>query len=102
MEFRFTGELWYWRGPSPWHFVRVPEDASERLQAAGQLASYGWGCIPASARIGSTEFTTSLIPKDGCYLVPVKAAVRDAERLEPGDAVDVSVHVEVGMPPRRR
>ncbi len=97
----FCGELWYWRGPSPWHFVWVPDDASEQLHAAGSLASYGWGCIPAQVTIGATDFTTSLIPKDGRYLVPVKAKVRDAEVLELGDKVNVSMRVDVGRAPRR-
>ena len=35
--------------------------------------------IPASVRIGKTEWTTSLFPKDGRYIVPIKASVRKAE-----------------------
>jgi hypothetical protein len=53
--------------------------------------SYGWGCIPVAARIGATRWKTSLFPKDGGYIVPIKAAVRRAERLELGDVVEVSL-----------
>ena len=28
MRFEFSGELWYWRGPAPFHFVSLPEEAS--------------------------------------------------------------------------
>lgn len=57
MILEFTGEMWFWRGPSPWHFLTVP--------------------------------------KDGRYVVPVKASVRKAEGLEVGEPVTVRLTVEV-------
>jgi hypothetical protein len=47
-----------------------------------------------SARIGGTDFTTSLFPREGGYLVPVKVAVQRAERVEVGDEVEVALHIE--------
>jgi hypothetical protein len=93
MDVSFDGELWFWKGPSPWHYVTVPDEISEALAASAALVSYGWGMIPVLARIGSTEWPTSLFPKDGTYVVPVKAAVRRAERTELGDVVTVHLHV---------
>lgn len=93
MLVEFAGELWYWRGPSPFHFVTVPAEQSSALHAIAPSASYGWGCIPVRATIGETEWTTSLFPKDGGYVVPVKSAVRDAEGLELGDTVHVALAV---------
>jgi hypothetical protein len=49
--------------------------------------------IPVRARIGATEWRTSLFPKDGLYVVPVKGAVRHAEGLEEGDTVTVRLTV---------
>ena len=89
MELEFSGEMWFWRGPSPFHFVTVPEEESQDIEAIARDVTYGWGCIPVTARVGSTRFTTSLFPKDGGYIVPIKAAVRKSERLELGDTVDV-------------
>jgi len=89
MDFEFTGELWEWRGPAPYHFVTVPPTESEELRELARDVTYGWGMIPVRGRIGSTEFETSLWPKDGAYVVPVKDAVRLAERLELGDPVTV-------------
>ena len=95
MELDFTGEMWFWKGPAPWHFVTVPEAECGELEAASAVVTYGWGMIPVSARIGSTEWTTSLFPKDGRYIVPVKAWVRKAEGLEVGDTVTVNLAVDV-------
>jgi hypothetical protein len=95
MELEFSGELWFWRGPSPYHFVTVPDDESAELATASALVTYGWGMIPVRARIGRTDWTTSLFPKDGRYLVPVRDAVRKGEALEVGELVDVRLTVDV-------
>lgn len=89
MDFEFTGELWEWRGPAPYHFVTVPPTESEELRELARDVTYGWGMIPVRGRIWSTEFETSLWPKDGAYVVPVKGVVRLAEGLELGDPVTV-------------
>jgi hypothetical protein len=95
MELEFSGELWFWRGPAPWHFVSVPEDDCQQLEATSAFVSYGWGMIPVAARIGETGWKTSLWPKDGGYIVPVKADVRRAERIDVGDLVVVRLAVGV-------
>ncbi|GMA16960.1 DUF1905 domain-containing protein [Deinococcus metallilatus] len=94
MNLEFSGPLWYWRGPAPWYFVTVPAEPCHDLQAASKLVTYGWGMIPVQAWIGATGWKTSLFPKDGRYIVPVKASVRKAENLEEGD--EVTVRLEVG------
>jgi hypothetical protein len=93
VELEFTGEVWHWRGPSPYHFVTVPESAELRSTAA--LVTYGWGMIPVRLSIGATRATTSLFPKDGGYVVPLKDKVRSAERITVGDVVTVRLAVDV-------
>lgn len=95
MELEFTGEIWYWKGPAPWYFVTVPEEECRELAEMSAVVSYGWGMIPVTARIGRTGWKTSLFPKDGQYIVPVKASVRTAERLGEGDMVTVHLAVDV-------
>jgi len=91
----FSGEIWFWKGPAPWYFITVPDEECRELEATSSLVSYGWGMIPVAARIGATGWTTSLFPKDGRYIVPVKAGVRRAEQLDVGDTVTVRLAVEV-------
>ena len=95
MIVEITNELIYWRGPSPFHFVTVPARESKVLQESSAEITYGWGCLPTTATIGDTEFTTSLFPKDGVYLVPVKNKVRRAEDLELGDIVTVRLEFDL-------
>ncbi|MEU4675554.1 DUF1905 domain-containing protein [Micromonospora sp. NPDC023737] len=95
MELEFAGEMWFWRGPAPWHFVTVPIAECRELAATASAVSYGWGMIPVIARIGTTTWATSLFPKDGSYLVPVRSSVRKAEGLEVGETVSVRLSVDV-------
>ena len=93
MIIEFSGKIFIWKGPAPWFFVTVPAKQSRDLKAISGLVTYGWGVIPVHVRIGNTEWTTSLFPKDGRYLVPIKASVRKAENLEEGDKVNVRLEV---------
>jgi len=89
MDMEFSGEIWQWRGPPPFYFVTVPEPESLDLQAVSSEITYGWGMIPVRVEIGDTEWTTSLWPKDGGYVVPLKDFVRKAEGLDEGDVVTI-------------
>ncbi|GAB3591639.1 DUF1905 domain-containing protein [Angustibacter peucedani] len=95
MDLEFSGEVWFWKGPAPWHFVTVPDDESAAIEHAADLVTYGWGMVPVEVRVGRTTFSTSLWPKDGGYVVPLKADVRRAEQIDVGDHVTVRLVVDV-------
>ena len=95
MSFEFSGAIWYWKGPAPFHFLTVPEAQSGELKAIVHLVTYGWGMIPVEAQIGSTSFTTSLFHKDGVYVLPIKDSVRKAEGVEEGDHVTACIEVKI-------
>ena len=94
MTLEFSGEIWFWKGPAPWYFVTVPPAQSSDIKAIAQFVTYGWGVIPVTVRVGKTAWQTSLFPKEGSYLVPIKASVRKAEQLAEGD--EVTIRLEVG------
>lgn len=93
MEREFVGAIFEWRGPAPHHFVAVSDEVADEIAEVAARVSYGWGVVPVRARIGDTEFTTSLFPRDGGYLVPIKQSVRTAEALQVGDVVSVRLSV---------
>ena len=101
MEFEFTDKIFFWRGPSPYLFVTMPEQQSRELKEIATLVTYGWGVIPVIARIRDTEWTTSLFPKQGRYLVPIRVTVQRAENVGEGDTVTVRVKVAPRGPARR-
>jgi hypothetical protein len=95
VQLEFDGEVWYWKGPSPFYFVTVPEAEGDEIHAVSAMVTYGWGVIPVTVEIGDTSWMTSLFPRDGGYEVPVKAAVRKAESLELGDSVHITMTIDV-------
>lgn len=90
MELRFSGEVFEWRGPAPYHFVAVPHEDSADLKVAARAIAY-WGQVPVVATVGGTTFRTAMWPKDGRFLLPLKDAVRRAEGIELGEVVEVSL-----------
>jgi len=96
VELEFDGEVVHWRGPSPFRFVTIPEDECREIADLSSLVTYGWGAIPVTAHIGETTWTTSLFPKQGRYLLPVKDAVRNAEEVEVGERVRVRLVIGLG------
>jgi hypothetical protein len=97
MKFEFDAEVIYWRGPAPFFYAPVPQDQADEIRKAAKLVSYGWGVIPVEVTVSSVTFTTSLFPKDGTYLVPLKDAVRKPTGITAGD----TIHVEMVLKPRR-
>ena len=95
MRLTFAGEIWEWRGPAPFHFVTVPDPGRTMIASASEIVTYGWGMIPVAARIGETVWTTSLWPKDGGYIVPLKDAVRRAEQIALRDEVAITLTIAV-------
>jgi hypothetical protein len=94
VEWEFDGEVFEWRGPAPFYFVETPEDADAYLHDNLAELSFGWGCMRAQVRVGTTRISTVLIPKDDVYVVPMKVALRRAEKFDDGDVV--RVHLSVG------
>ncbi|HVD64895.1 MAG TPA: DUF1905 domain-containing protein [Lapillicoccus sp.] len=93
MRLEFEAEVFQWRGPSPYYFVAVPEPMCDDLRVAAHDVSYGWGVVPVTVQIGATSWTTSLFPKDGGYLVPLKDRVREAEDIAQDDIVQLVLTV---------
>ena len=89
----FEGEVFQWRGPAPYYFVAVPDPQVADLEAVARDVTYGWGMIPVRGRVGRTEFETSLWPRQGGYVVPLKDRVRAAEGIDDGATIVVGLTV---------
>jgi hypothetical protein len=92
-DIAFEADVIEWRGPAPYYFVAVPDALVGEVRYAARLASYGWGVVPVVTSMAGLDFHTSLFPKDGGYLLPIRVAVRRAAGIEVGDAVHVRMRV---------
>ena len=93
MDLTFTSTVIEWRGPAPYYYLPLTDEAAEDVREVRKMATYGWGVIPVVARIDELEFETSLFPKDGGYLLPLKDAVRKPAGIAVGDEVSVEMTV---------
>ena len=93
--YRFRSELWLHDGNAAWHFVTVPGDISDDIEARTAHQSRGFGSVRVRVVVGATTWSTSVFPdsKKQAYVLPVKQEVRRLEELAAGDAVDVVLHL---------
>ena len=80
-----------------WCFVTVPEELSDDLLLSGGPPT-AFGSIRVEVGVGGSVWRTSVFPdrRSGCYVLPVRKAVRRAEHLEVGDPVRVRLQVVTG------
>ena len=92
-DLSFEAEVIEWRGPAPFYFVAVPPEHVDEVRYAARLASYGWGVVPVEATVGEVTFRTSLFPRNGGYLLPLKVSVRKTGKLELGMQVRIRMQI---------
>jgi len=92
-DLSFEAELIEWRGPAPFYFIAVPSEHVDEVRYTARLASYGWGVVPVEAAVGEITFRTSLFPRDGGYLLPIRVSVRKALKLELGMPLRVQMQI---------
>lgn len=94
--FVFDAELWLWdaRRMDTWTFVTLPEDVSDQIRELA-VPGRGFGSVKVRVGVGGSSWPTSVFPdkSSGCYVLPIKAAVRKKEGVAPGDVVEVTVEV---------
>jgi hypothetical protein len=96
MDCEFEGVVWEWRGPSPYHFVTVPREYADAVRQLASAVTYGWGMVPVEVRLGRSRWRTSLFPRDGGYVLPLRDSVRRKEGIALDDTVRVRVVVLAG------
>lgn len=94
LRFKFDATLIEWRGPAPFVFAPMPAKQAEELRQISNRVSYGWGCIPVEAKVDGVTYTSSLFPRDGTYLLPIKVVVRRKTNVTVGDKVAVDMTVQ--------
>jgi len=93
-EFKCKGEIFEWRGPSPFYFVALDTRTANIVKEWARELSYGWGVIHIHGEIKKSAFDTAIIPKDGTYYIPIKDAIRKKLKLELEDRV--TIHFNLG------
>ncbi len=95
MTYRFSAELWPYRGEGPWHFVTLPFEMSDEIDERTTGTQGGFGSVKVHVTVGTTKWSTSLFPSADAksYILPIKQQVRTAENLRAGAPVDVELRL---------
>ncbi len=102
-KFKFKSKVIIWRegyqdkdDSGLWRFARVPEDISDKIKEMqkGRLRR-GWGAIYAKAKVGKSEWVTSIFPDrhSTTYILPLKKQIRYAENLYDGIDINISIAI---------
>lgn len=89
------GPVWLWQGSDgapakgAWNFLTIDGETAQGIRAHATNAA-AWGSVYVEATIGATTWRTSLFPSKAHsgWLLPLKAAVRRAEKLTEGSVVE--------------
>ena len=96
MIIEFDSDVFRWdaRVETSWYFTAVPQELSDDIRELPRPPR-GFGSVRVRARVGGSEWTTSIFPGSGgsAYVLPLKKAVRDAESLVDGGPVTVRLEV---------
>jgi len=102
-KFRFGSKVIVWRegynegnDKGAWRFARVPEEitASIKEMQKGRLRR-GWGAVYARAKIGKSEWVTSIFPDrhSDTYILPLKKQIRFEENLYDGKEIKIAIEI---------
>lgn len=94
------GPVWLWQGndgaasKGSWYFLTIDGETAHGIRAAATNAA-AWGSVYVEATIGATTWRTSLFPSKahGGWLLPLKAAVRKAEKIVEGSEVEAELRL---------
>jgi hypothetical protein len=93
----FDAELWTWdaRRADSWTFVSLPVEVSEEIREVAGGPRRGFGALRVRVTVGASTWKTSIFPDRarGCYVLPIKRAVRKVEGLETGDIATMTVEL---------
>ncbi|MDG1707876.1 MAG: DUF1905 domain-containing protein [Emcibacteraceae bacterium] len=104
LDFTITSAIYLYQGKGAWYFIRVEGEKAEQIKFFTDPKNTGrkrrgWGSVKVKATVGETTWETSIFPSKerGDYVLPVKAAVRKAEKLLDGNQVTVRLVIKTGL-----
>ncbi len=95
-QYKLQGKVTLYEGSKAvWHFLVLPKKESAAISHFFGSLKRGWGSLPVLVTIGKTSWKTSIFPdrKAGAYILPLKAEVREKEKIRPGDTIRFRIEV---------
>lgn len=95
MEYTFVSKIWMFGGEGSWYFANLPKDMSEEIKQITSHSKNAFGSVKVMANINKSTLQTSLFSdsKSGCYVLPIKKTIRNAEIL----TIDQTVNIRIKL-----
>jgi hypothetical protein len=89
IKYEISANMWQHASQGGWCFISLPITVAKEIRENLRWQEEGWGRLRVTAKIGNTEWKTAIWfdTKQNTYLLPIKAAVRMKERIEPGQEI---------------
>lgn len=93
IQYNFTAKLWQHSSDGGWVFVSLPKNLSNEIREHLKWQEEGWGRMKAKASIKGFDWDTAIWfdKKMDTYLLPIKASVRNAKKIELNQIVDITI-----------
>lgn len=93
-EFQIKGKVWVYPG-DVWRFVSLPKDQSAEIKELFGFPRRGFGSIKVEVELGESVWKTSIFPQSstGCYMLPLKASVRQKEKINDDSEISFLLRV---------
>ena len=105
LDITFSDTCKVWVSKTRWYFVQVPAENTEEIRyfSSNMLAKKrGFGAVKVTANINDVSWQTSIFPsfkserfENMQYLLFLKAEVRKRAKISEGDAVKVSLNIQL-------
>ena len=95
LEYEFDAELWRWPAKDNWFFITLPPaEVAEEIKFFHQNRR-GFGSLRVEVTCGGSSWRTSIFPDKSAdsFVLPVKAAIRNAEAISAGDTARFRLRV---------
>jgi len=96
IEYQFYATVWQYTSPKGgWFFISLPTDISKEIRGLFKWQEEGWGRLKATAKVNDTEWNTAIWfdTKLETYLLPLKAEIRNIEKLEKDKTINIIVWI---------
>lgn len=93
---RIKARVWLWESQAPgaWHFITIDKEKALEIKKSYHWPRRGFGSIPVNVTIGKSTWKTSVFPeKEGTYVLPIKKALREAEKIKIGQTIKLLIEV---------
>lgn len=95
-QFKLLDKVKIWEGKSPWYYVLLSKEISQKINQDFDYLKAGWGSIVVIATFKNIAWETSIFPykKLECYFLPLKSEIRKKTKIQLNETVLITIKLK--------